>query len=864
MKLHLTILFIFIVSLSSFAQNEQTLINIQLDEYLKTIPKSSIVHLLVKAKNIQIEDHISELDGKIKVKSGLNYSISISAENVWQLARSESLLQIDFSLAQAHLMNDTMLINNNVVKIHQSFPPLKQKFDGEGTIIGIIDSGIDFSHPDFKDSLGNTRVLAIWDQNLSTNANTPSRYGYGQAFDSAAINSNNCPHDDPVNQFGHGSMVTGAAASNGLATGNFKGVAPNANIIVVASNFGSSNFLASIADATDYIYRIADSLGKPCVINASLGTYVGSHDGKDVAAQIIDGLIKAKRGRAFVAANGNAGDQNFHLGYQVTADTNFTWFKPVRNVFNPYLHYRLYADSADFVNVNYSIGADEMVPNPKFRGRIPFRSIQGNLNTYLYDTIFSPSNNTVITEIRSYAEKVDGVYMLEIFMNRPDSLTYNYRFETTGSGRFDCWSSNSLMPSSDMVYSNLPTVAQFPAIVNYKRPDTLQTMVSSFTCLPSVISVGNYQNRKKYRAVNNVIQTMPGTPGRISSKSSLGPNRLGVTKPDISASGDYTLSAGRIATMQASISADPTKISADSMHMRNGGTSMASPVVAGIVAIYLQKCPTASYAEINQAILNHAKSDAFTGVVPNYQYGFGKVDGYTVLINSIQKPQISPITLQNLCMGDTAILFLNSTNYSKYLWSNSDTTSYSNAFNSGKYYVDVENVQGCKSTSDSILLAFNPTPLKPKLIQHNDTLLSITSGHYNWYKDGFKINGAIDSFLVVNQNGNYWNRLINLQTSCGKNSDSIYYSITDLKSLKENISRIKVYPNPAKEFLTIENIPQNTTAINLYNPTGQHILLNLKSSNNKTTLNTSSIKNGVYILSIETSDGVFNTKIIIQ
>jgi len=865
MKVVIT-LFLALFSLTiTTAQESRTLINIQLDEFLKTQSENSLVHLLIKANHPEIEEDLMSLGGRVKVKSGLNYSIVIPTNEIRAFARSENLLQIDFSLATGHLMSDTMLINNNVVGIHNASPPLSQKYDGEGVILGIIDSGIDFNHPDFKDSLGNTRILAIWDQNLATNSNTPVRYGYGQAFDSANINSNNCPHDDPANHFGHGSMVAGAAASNGLATGNYKGVAPKANLVVVASNFGSSNFLASIADATDYIYRIADSLGQPCVINASLGTYVGSHDGKDVAAQIIDGLIKAKRGQAFVAANGNAGDQKFHLGYQVTSDTNFTWFKPAPNPFNPYVHFRIYADSIDFVNVRYSIGADQTVPATKFRGRIPFRSINGNLNTYLYDTIFSPSNNSVITEIRTYAEKVDGVYMLEVFMNRPDSLNYNYRFETTGSGKFDCWSSNSLMPSSDMISSNLPSSTSFPSIVNYKRPDTLQTMVSSFTCLPSVISVGNYQNRKKYRAVNNTIQTMQGTPGRISVKSSLGPNRLGVTKPDISASGDYTLASGRIATMQTTISSDPSKISADSMHMRNGGTSMASPVVAGIAALYLQKCPTASYAEINQAIINHAKSDVFTGVVPNYSYGFGKVDGFNILINSIQKPQISPITTQNLCIGDTTLLFLNSSNYSKFRWSNADTTSFTTIFQSGKYAVQVTNIQGCNSHSDSIQLIFNPTPPKPQLLQNKDTLYSTTSGHYNWYKDGFKINGAIDSFLVVYQNGNYWNKLIDLQTSCGSFSDSVYYSITSLASVNvPTINNAVIYPNPATHYISIKNLTTSQFSIQLYNLQGQFLPIESIKSDNKIELITSHLKRGVYILKIESNQLSQNFKIILQ
>lgn len=863
MKSYTTLFLFFSLSICSvFAQEEKTIINLQLNEYLKQAAGNEFMHLLIEANSARFEEDALQLGAKIKVKQEHYYSISIPVKKVRLLAASDYIKRIDFQLDQPHFLGDTMLINNNVVKIHQGFTPLNQPYNGEGILLGIIDSGIDYNHPDFQDSLGRTKILAIWDQNKGVSTNTPSQYGYGQAWDSAAINAQIANHDDPANQFGHGSMVSGAAASSGLATGNFKGIAPNANMVVVSSNFGSSQFLSNIADATDYIYNIADSLGMPCVINASLGTYVGSHDGKDVAAQLIDNMIKAKRGRAFVAANGNAGDLKFHLGYQVTSDTNFTWFKATPNVFNPFVYYRLYADTADFNRVKFAIGADKVSPSFKFRGRTAFNTIHSSLNNYQYDTIFSAVDGKVITEIRTYAEVTDGTYMLEVYMNRPDSNDYNFRFETTGLGKFDIWSSNTLMPYSDMVSSGLPSAVQFPDITNYKSPDTLSTMVSSFTCLPSVISVGNYQNRKKYLAVNNVIQVMPGTPGRISPKSSLGPTRTGVIKPDISASGDYTLAAGRLATIQQSIISDPGKVSADSMHMRNGGTSMASPVVAGILALYLQKCPNASYLELSQAIINQAKVDNFTGVVPNFTYGFGKVDGFEALVNSIQKPTLSPITIQNLCQGDSVLLFPSPNNYARYNWSNGDTTAFSFAKQNGNFYAQVENNQGCIAISDTLSLAFNAAPIKPQLFQNLDTLYTPQAGLYNWFRDGSRIFGVVDSFLVTTQSGNYWTRIINSSTGCGTNSDSIFVNLTSVN--EQSIKNLMVYPNPANTEINLINLPIGTKEVRLMNHLGQFVFSEMNNLNNKLTINTSYLKNGVYLLQVVTPKKSLNSKIVIS
>ena len=97
--------------------------------------------------------------------------------------------------------------------------------------------------------------------------------------------------------------------------------------MIVEVDFGS-NFLANVQDATQYIYNIADSLGKKCVINASAGTYFGAHDGADPSAQFIHQDVTNNNGHLFVCSAGNAGDRFFHLRQDVAVgDTVFTLFK---------------------------------------------------------------------------------------------------------------------------------------------------------------------------------------------------------------------------------------------------------------------------------------------------------------------------------------------------------------------------------------------------------------------------------------------------------------------------------------------------------------------------------------------------------
>ena len=205
-------------------------------------------------------------------------------------------------------------------------------YTGKGVVVGIIDTGIDLDHPDFKSDSSHTRVVKIWDQARNLDSTLRPTYGYGEVYDSAAINAGNCPHTDPNQYHGHGTMVSGIAVGNGHSVpdsiADYSGYAAESPILYVASDFSASSWTQTIADGVDWIFAEAEKMGMPCVVNISAGTYSGSHDGRDLAAQYIDSLIQSKKGRAVVSAAGNAGHvPPFHLKQQVNIDTTFTWFK---------------------------------------------------------------------------------------------------------------------------------------------------------------------------------------------------------------------------------------------------------------------------------------------------------------------------------------------------------------------------------------------------------------------------------------------------------------------------------------------------------------------------------------------------------
>lgn len=578
------------------------------------------IDVFIKGDITEISQICQQVNGRFKHSCGNIAAVKIPATSLALFAASPKIQRIEAYPTHYQPMNDTMLRNNNIYPVHSGMSPLTQGYDGTGVVMGIIDTGIDFSHPDFRDSLGNTRIKALWDQRLPVAPNTPS-YGYGQEWNSAGIDGGLAAASTDIDWYGHGTHVAGIAVGNGLASGTYKGAAPKAEIVMVVYDFYSSN-PTLMTDAVDYIYKKADTLGKPCVINASLGSYYGSHDGLNLEAQLIKNMIDAKPGRALVAAAGNAGAFPYHLGYTVTSDTNFTFFPNVSGSVN----LSLYADVADMLNVSVSIGADQMAPTHSFRGRTPFVTGAAHLGVIMNDTIYNGGNRIGI--IQSYGDTASGVYTL-MYNIIPDSTSYNWRLIATGSGRFDVW-------NFDVVGSGIPSPATLPDSIYYKYPDVDQTIVSSFQCLDNVITVANYINRKSVLNYNSIMYVDPfKTPGLRHPSSSSGPTRDGRIKPDIAAPGEFIMSCTLLSTLPGDAILYPDAFDPGGYHVSGNGTSAASPGVAGIAALYLQKNPTATAMDVKNAIISCTTIDAFTGAVPNNQYGYGKANAFNALTGCV-------------------------------------------------------------------------------------------------------------------------------------------------------------------------------------------------------------------------------------
>lgn len=647
MRLYFTIFMVLLV-LKIDAQSVFNADLIRKIEYNALHEKINVLLLTKANSDINYSDFT---DLQLHYKVGNIYSISASIQTIKAISKLKNVLRIEYIEHKLQLMSDTAHYKNRIRNVKLGLAPLTQAYDGTDVIVGIIDSGTDFNHPDFKDANGKSRIKYLWDMSKPLAINTPTAFSYGQEWNNTQIDLGQCTHND-VASFGHGTNSSGIAAGNGYSYFKYEGMAPKADIIVVALDFNRPGF--TIADAVQYIISKSVLLNKPVVINASVGDYYGSHDGTDLETQIINGMTANIPGRALVASCGNGGTLPFHVGYDVvSADTSFSWIKN-----NDILTYvSEFADTLQIKNVKYSVG----VTNPALNdlGAISFKPYNYALNTLKRDTIYHNLQRIgVVSSIASINSF--GVYELALTI-KADSLGYLWSIAHAGTGRIDSW-------NFDYLTTGLPQTFQYPKISNYKKADTLQTIVSGFQCSDEVIAVGNYINRNKYIDVNNNVQIVNQTAGQLHESSSKGPTRDNRIKPDITASGATIMAALPLSLLATYIAGSSIVVAQGGYHRTAGGTSASSPVVAGLAALYFQKNPTATNQQLKQAIINCAYYDNFTGAsLPNNTWGYGKLDGFATMMCGVIPDNIKLLTNEqsiqvypNPLLQETNILFPNS------------------------------------------------------------------------------------------------------------------------------------------------------------------------------------------------------------
>ena len=770
----------------------------------KNVSEGGIFYNHYKAKSPHVVTDFAVKGDLEKLKSlpQLHYKYSNSgwhlirctSEALGELCESNIVSQLYFAPSFPAMLNDTMRLVQNVDSVHAGYAPLPSSFTGKDIIIGYIDTGIDFNHGDFKNDDGTTRVLRYWDHSITFDTErTPPKYGYGQVWTNEDIDNGICTSTD---WHAHGTTVSGTGSGNANENGRYKGAAPESDIIIVETNFNLANWTLTVADAVDYIFEVADSLGKPAIVNTSVGDYLGSHDGTDPAGQIIDSLLKDKPGRIVVAATGNSGlFGKYHLKANVDSDTSFAWFEvnPSSALGTSSVYFDLWADTLDFKNVEFAFGSNVQNSTFEFRGNTQFYTIESILGVPTLDSIMNNGNKLSPVEI--YAEEINGVYHLEVYFESPDSSTYLYSFMTTGTGVYDLWSGTSL-GLSNIKSTGLPDVVDYSNIIHYNLPDTLSTIVSSWNCLESVISVGNFAGQKDYIDVNGNLFVFSHTPGELAPTTSRGPNRRGYIKPDVSATGNGNLSAA----IGAYANSGSSSLAEGGMHIRNGGTSIACPVISGIAALYLEKCPNSTFEDYKNDLFLNAIEDDFTGVTPNFAFGYGKVDAFKLLNHTNFDVTIIGDTL--IC--DTPEIYETvEDNFESYNWFNSEVTQSITVNETATVFVTVENERGCQSFSDSIIVVKGTLPIDPVINPLGGGLVTTPAASYQWFFGGVAIVDGNEQFYNPIESGSYSVEVFSPE-GCSYVSNESLIDLSTLAELKKN--EFIIFPNPfVDKFQVIKN-----------------------------------------------------------
>lgn len=263
-----------------------------------------------------------ELDAEVEV---LYYSYAIITINKNNLLRLYSHPQIEsLELPKSLYFKSVFNLLTSCIRTVQSAESYNLR--GRGVVVAIIDSGIDYTHKDFINQDGTSRILYIWDQ--TAEGTPPEGFTSGAEYDNEQINTaleNAFPFQviPMVDTNGHGTAVAGIAAGNGRSSdGENLGVAPESDIIAVkvgTRGYRSFARTTELMRAIKYVIEKARELDKPCAINISFGTNNGSHRGVSLLETYIE-YVSSIWKIAIVIPTGNEGSAGHHYQGQLVSN----------------------------------------------------------------------------------------------------------------------------------------------------------------------------------------------------------------------------------------------------------------------------------------------------------------------------------------------------------------------------------------------------------------------------------------------------------------------------------------------------------------------------------------------------------------
>jgi subtilisin family serine protease len=452
---------------------------------------------------------------------------------------------------------------------------------GNGVVFGIIDSGLDWRHPDFQDDGGQTRL------ELFTHAFVPPNSDVSQFddFDSDAINDSlsgqgPVPQGDP---HGHGTHCASIAVGNGQESGGtFRGVAVNATIMAMRSEpLLDTHTIRGIRE----FFQHAGN--RPAVISLSLGGHIGAHDGTSAIENVI--ARESGPGRIVVVAAGNEGGDSIHWQGELIENNEITI--PVR-----------IADSSLQVVDVWVPRGDEV--------QIQIQPPDGTLydpDGEVHSTVFGD----FLADWRE--DSVNRDQNLTLFVAGNVNFTWQIRISAGRvlQGKVHAWGHTSSPSNANSLFPGYTDPG-----FSIGMPGTEER----------AIVVGSFISKNQFDTKSGTIVAQTLNVGQLSPFSSRGPTRIGKQKPDIAAPGQYITAALAKNSFFTNSPSYTPRHHPTSGYITIQGTSMATPFVAGVIALMLEREPELTPEEIQQRLRITARRDDDTGRVWGPGFGYGKID----------------------------------------------------------------------------------------------------------------------------------------------------------------------------------------------------------------------------------------------
>jgi subtilisin family serine protease len=421
-------------------------------------------------------------------------------------------------------------------------------------LIGIVDSGLDGGHAAFAD-----RVVEYWDQTVPWVSGSPVRYG-------ALIKSANGTDPD-----GHGTHVTGIATGADEA---FCGIAPSARLAIVKTDFED----AHIQDGVRRIFDLATQLQMPAVVNLSMGGHADAHDGTDDLDVLLDAL--SGPGRIVVAAAGNEGADSIHTMVELRDGEDVDLgFRVPRGL--PGATLNLWYAGAGDVDVSVSTPFGASTATQETRPDDPDQEYR--LGSAGIVRVSTPGRHPVNNDRQIYIE-----------------------IEDAGAGRIQAgrWFLHLCCRKGAATVHGWAMDDDDELDVSWTKPVDSHLIGSPGTA-SSAITVAAYTSRVHWKAMNGSEWSLPYRPDRVAPFSSPGPLRNGNEKPDVAAGGAMVISArSEQATFEDDGAIDP-------IHAAMMGTSMACPVITGLVATLLASDPRLTPDAVRRTLRKSAGRKTF-------------------------------------------------------------------------------------------------------------------------------------------------------------------------------------------------------------------------------------------------------------